>query len=598
MELNSMRVYLNNTLLKNNPLGLDTLKKTFVRDSELFGIYTVSSFDLIFVGDGYCILKDFQDDINSCDIGIKVQQYCNKSWVNVFDGVIFIGSISIDESLSQATCEIEDNSPLSLISKNSEISIDLESDFDVYGEPLATIPEYNTLFTSPDGVTTYDRKYFLWDDVFKLVLEAITGRSVNISSTFLSTTPTLCEWQMTLTGDMAQLSEIIVYYKDFQGNILKATTDTPGPTFTGNGLLTAIRYEMINQAVYPFPPYNNAQVKGIVQSYLDYRDFSFSSQDNATKSITLKSTLPIEIVSAFVVSTDPTATISFSKISDYIDGGDNPVFLNYRMVANQSSPYQFTVTFKELMENFNKLYNVYFVAKYNDSGGIDFIIENYDSFINIAPNKTIDNARNLKYSFSDEINSSISLSEKDDTTLATISKTLTSDFCKIGDTLDNGVDFVVGTNKFWTDLAIVYDSNYDNNIYIISNAATFGIQFIRERWGLFSHLYTIQLYNAFLTNYHRIYRHFNRFGSNIIGTSVVFRQSSNLNIENTSSNKLLKKYEFVASISNLFFDSLTDTIFDRIKFKKLEDVNYREGMITNVEYNYNTGEAEFTILGE
>ena len=268
------------------------------------------------------------------------------------------------------------------------------------------------------------------------------------------------------------------------------------------------------------------------------------------------------------------------------------------MVANQTTPYQFSVSFKQLMENFNKLYNVYFVAKYNKSGGIDFVIENYDSFVDISANKTISNARNLKYSFADEINSSISLSEKDETTLATISKTLTSDFCKIGDTLDNEVDFVVGTNKFWNDLALVYDTNYENSIYIISNAATFGIQFIRERWSSFSHLYTIQLYNAFLTNYHRIYRHFNRFGSNILGTSVVFRHNSNLNIKNTSNNRLLRKYEFTANISNVFFDSLTDTIFDRVEFKKLEDVNYREAMITNVEYNYNTGEALFTVLGE
>ena len=49
------RVTLNNKTLVNNPLGLDTFTTEFIRDNEIFGIYSISSFDLVFVGDGFCI---------------------------------------------------------------------------------------------------------------------------------------------------------------------------------------------------------------------------------------------------------------------------------------------------------------------------------------------------------------------------------------------------------------------------------------------------------------------------------------------------------------------------------------------------------------
>ena len=58
MELKTYRVYLNGVLLINTPNGLDTFLQEFIRDNNLFGIYSVSSFDLQFIGDGFCILRD------------------------------------------------------------------------------------------------------------------------------------------------------------------------------------------------------------------------------------------------------------------------------------------------------------------------------------------------------------------------------------------------------------------------------------------------------------------------------------------------------------------------------------------------------------
>jgi hypothetical protein len=173
--LKNYRVYLDNILLKNIPNGLDMFQKEFKRDNDLYGIYSISSYDLVFVGDGYCILRDFQDNIDSCTKSNKVQENCNNIWVDVFDGIIEVGSVEINESTSEATCTVEDNSPLALMVRNSEADIDLQTTIGLYNNGITPINELTVNLSSPlatpyTGVFIYD-----YTEALRVVLESITG---------------------------------------------------------------------------------------------------------------------------------------------------------------------------------------------------------------------------------------------------------------------------------------------------------------------------------------------------------------------------------------------------------------------------------------
>jgi hypothetical protein len=599
MELKTYRVYLNGVLLINTPNGLDTFLQEFIRDNDLFGIYSVSSFDLQFIGDGFCILRDFQEDFDSCQMTIKIDRYCNNSWSTLFNGIIEVGSVEIDEEFSVAICEIQDNSPLSLISRNSEVDIDIETEQDIFGGdmPVAPISDDLTLY-SPNGVLSYAGvKYIKWDELIKTVLRGITGVPINVTSTFFGTIPTDSQWTITYTGNMASIDNTTITFRNFQGiEVLRVANQ-----YTGNNHLTNVRAELLSgDTLMGVPPYTDAEVTYIGQYVLDYRDFTFTSQNNATKTITLNCSLPIEILDVQIVSADPSATVSFAQVSDYIDGGNSPLFMNYKMIAVQDAPYQFRLSFKNLMQELNKNYNVYFLASYNTQGGIDLRIEDYQYFANVSPNITFDNVRNLKIAFdTDSTNNAISTGEPSDTTMATKNYTFGSDFCGLGDNFDAKSSFVIGTNRIWNDVQLAYDADYEQNIYMIENLGEREIvQVVEDRAFNIADIYNMYLYNQYLSNYHKIYRHLNKFKNNIVGTVPVWRQDSNINVTNVAQNRLFKRYEFSTFISEATFNSLIDNVVDKVRFKKENDTAYRTGLITALKYNNLTGKAEITTLGE
>ena len=76
----------------------------------------------------------------------------------------------------------------------------------------------------------------------------------------------------------------------------------------------------------------------------------------------------------------------------------------------------------------------------------------------------------------------------------------------------------------------------------------------------------------------------------------IFR--SYINITNTADNRLFKMYEFYDFMSNAEFESLSDNVIDRAKFKMVNENTYKEGLIKSVKYNLLTGRADIIILGE
>jgi hypothetical protein len=585
------RVSINGTILKNNPKGLDTFKKEFILDDKLFGIYTVSSFDIIFVGDGYCILKDLFYDDSSCDIFIKVEQYCNNSWKTIFDGIANISSIKLDESTYEATIEIEDNSPLRLISRNSDVSIDLQSYKDIYGNALIPASFTNVDLKEIGGIihTTYQAH---WSEAFRVILEAITGINVNVSSTYLNATPQNEIWEIQFNGTLADITNITINFTNFQGtNCTIQTVDD-----TGNEAINELRIRCLNEASDAFGLANELN---LLQYEMDFRAFLTGTLDvyPLPTKITFENNLPITINSV-EVNGSSVITATITKTQSYIDAGNNPMISSYRGLK-QGNPVLLNLSFKKLMEEINKVYNVYFVANYNNFGTIDFEILSYSDLLAKQEDIVLDNNRLLSIEFDQErIYNEVQTSDGSTLTLTQYNRDLTTNTCFDGNTLDLNNSFIMGSLPIQQYLYQSYDISKSNEIFLIDNyGETYFFTVAYETSNLFvNNMNIVNIYNS---NWHKIYRHLGLIKNNIIGVasfySSYFGGDFSVNVTNNIKG-YFKKYEFKAQITNTLFDSLTSNLSIKAKFKTND--GYKFGLIKSIDYNYNTGESEFTILGE
>jgi len=269
--------------------------------------------------------------------------------------------------------------------RNAEADIDLQTTIGLYNNTIDAIDELNVTLSSP--LTTPYSNVYIYDyiEALRVVLEAITGRNVNVQSTFLAKQPKDCIYDLEFTGDMSQLVDATITYKNFQGQ-----TITTNPIIIGG----ATQLYIVGYYMMPFSlhlgstPTTFDYVQNAIKNDVDHRDFYYFETNNTTKKIRLYSNLPIEILSTSINSFDVTATLGFTKIQDFEDGGNNPCLSNYRLFHSQNDKARFSVNFKTLMSELNKLFNVYFVASYNNQGGIDFRVEDYQYFANAPVNIT------------------------------------------------------------------------------------------------------------------------------------------------------------------------------------------------------------------
>lgn len=595
MEL-KYRVTLNGTILNQVPQGLDKLTTEFIRDNEIFGIYVVSSFDLVFIGDGYCLLRDIQNDLSVCDVTILVEERCRGVYKTKFNGIIEVGSIKINESAETATCEIQDNSPLALISRNADVTIDLQSDKSIYNTTITPAQFFTTNLASPTATGVYNVDYTTWYEPIRVCLEAITGKTVNVTSNYMYANSQPCIYTIQYVGDLSQITDSTIVIKNFQG----VTQTVIANVNTGNSHLLEMAKRLLSSTAYIANDLTG--ISNTLQYNDDFRNFYDSSVNGGTKTITVYSNLPIEIISATATALVGTITITVTKTQEFLDGGNNPIFLNHRSLKKQSGAYNFVTSFKEIMELFNKEYNVFFLATYNFSGEIDFVLEDYQTIANATINYTFDNVKNLQIEFDEDIASKqIEVGDGQSRTLATKNYTFSTDSCGIGNDFDAKSDFIIGSVQIYQDLNSAYDDDLEDRKYLLeSGGATTVVRWTNDNYVSLG-TYTGNVYNLYLTNWHKIYRHLNKFRNNVIGVAPYYDFDVfdyNVNIQNIALNRLFRNYTFDTIMTEAQFNALSDNVFDKCRFKKTNDTTYREGLIKNVQYNRLSGLANITVIGE
>jgi hypothetical protein len=589
------RVKINNEILKNNPNGLDKFNKEFLLDDKLYGIYTVFSYDLTFVGDGYCKIRDFFYKDEDCDISIIVEQYCNNSWVVVFDGISKINSIKIFESEKQATLEIEDRSPLSLITKNSEIIVDLQTTKDIFGNSI-TPATFETI--SLDGIrsgTASSTYQIYWYEAMRVVLESITGTKVNISSNFLNSYSQNEIWEVEFFGTMADIINITINFTNFQGNTIQLNTGS-AIGYNNINVLTRVCLNEMSGTL-------TSEVVSSLEDWVDYRAFLKINIDplNPNKVI-FENNLPIKINSIDVESTTPITT-TIINTQNYVDGGNSPTICSYRGLYGFNIPL-LNLSFKQMMQELNKVYNVYFTAKYNNIDEIDIEILPYSDVLYNSEDIILDSTKDVEVELDDtNLYTSIDSSDGSKITLSQSKRSFVSQDCVNSSTLDLQNDFIMGQIPTQSIPQEAYDNERIDEVFLIDNdglATLTGFCYLTPFAStIVGNVPAVRLINLYNTNWNKIYRHLPLIKRNVNGiasfNSSFFGGDYNINITNNT-NGYFKKYQFTSTIKNVKFLSLSENSLNKAKF----NINntYRIGLIKRIDYNYNTGEAQFTILGE
>lgn len=589
------RVKINNQILKNNPTGLDSFRKEFQLDSKLYGIYTVSTFDLVFIGDGYCKIRDFFYQDDSCDISIIIEEKCNGNWNVVLNGVSKIDTIKLFESNKEATLEIEDISPISLITKNSEILVDLQTTKDIFGNSITPATFQSVSLSSIRSSPIYNTYQIYWDEAIRVILESITGVDVNVSSDFLSSYSQNEIWEVEFSGNVADILNITINFTNFQGQTIQLDSSYNG---TGYDNITTLATICLNEMSGTL----TNEVISSVQDWVDYRAFLKTSIDplNPNK-IIFENHLPIKINFINVDSTSAITT-TITNTQKYVDGGNNPTICSYRGLMGLGIQL-LNLSFKNLMEELNKIYNVYFTAKYNNSGGIDIKILPYSDIIYKNEDIVFNSLQNIQVEL-DDTNSytSIDSSDGSQSTLSQAKRSFISEECVSSSNLDLQNNFIMGSVPTQIIITEPFDVDKTSQVFLIDNDGMDTLtKFMYYSPSMFIEIApvpAVRIINLYNTNWHKIYRHLPLIKKNVRGIisfySSFFGGDNNVNVTNNT-NGYFKKYTFKANIKDVEFNLLAENSLNKAKFNVND--TYKIGLIRTIDYNYITGQGDFTILG-
>lgn len=138
--------------LSDEPMGLVDASIKIYRDEQFSGIVSNIVSDLSFWGDGWDVIyRLFTDSTQCLEIPVRIEQDDCTGFF--FEGIIFLADIELDISRCIAKCTISDNSLSSLLARNYDVKVPINSEKSIDGTALSPIGEilYNPFYTSTTG---------------------------------------------------------------------------------------------------------------------------------------------------------------------------------------------------------------------------------------------------------------------------------------------------------------------------------------------------------------------------------------------------------------------------------------------------------------
>lgn len=585
------RIHLNNAQLQTNPIGLNDIGYKFERDNGLFGLFVVTVLNLTFVGDGFCILKEFQDTgTGECSAPIKIEISCDGStYQTIFNGNIPIAKIKINNSEKSANVEIEDNNPLALISQNSEIDFDYNSSNDIFGEPLKQVGSPYSTIEMFDEIGNYDYpdvQGISIKNAIEFIMNFMTGYEIQFESDFLNNTqPVLEKWRLTFVGEPGINQDTTIVYTNFYNQ-----TITINAVSSGDAHIQELANRMVTPvtSIPSIPP----EIRDFFRTWdqINFQDTNiFLSGNHFVEWVT---PIPFKINSASTIGTAPIFLLE--KAQDLVDAAYGIHFIDWNGL--HELPGQMKLSFKQLITEINKATGCTFFVFLNPVTQILHVrLEDDNWFLNNSFTKTYDNIKE----YSTTVNTSSTFanievgSKQSQKSSTNINQTFSSLYCGLTNKFDANNDFITDTVQIWSDLAVVFDPDDNNSdIYMVQVDNGQAIQYVIDiALNGVTSVGELTFYNNYLNNNMSILRHMAKFRNDLYG-------SPDKRITNIAQEKIFKEYRFTTYIKLTEFNEFIDSVPDRVRFKMLEETEYKIGIVKEINYNYNNGEAKFVVLGQ
>lgn len=595
------QIYINGAEIKTTPIDINTLKSKFIRDEDLPGVFVEEILEVTFINDGYCKLKEIQEQHTLCEFPVKFYQICDGVSKLIFDGLADTFTIQLNHAQKQAKVNIKDNSKLSRLIQNKEAVYYPTSETAIDGTAITPVPIRTIDFRNADNSSpTVD-----WEDIdvyeamemLQGVSDWITAGQLTVSSDFFNQeyiTEIVPGFFGANANNYRRVWEIVyatpptinavttIKFKDFYG--IETTFVISGIGSAG----THVEY-VWSSLLAIFPISSLADKIAFTYSY-DYRRFDYGT-DNGTDTIILRSFFDNQILSMTCDETDVSVNFSTDPDLQYIDSGNNTCFLTGKMLRKEGSD-NFSYTFKWLIEELNKVYNILFLVQNNT-----LRIENAQTFQTGNIILTFDNVKNLQINSSlDNLYSKITTGDKGQLVLSTIERSFVSDFCGIAKSFEAETDSIRSWRSIWVDIDNP-DENNDDKIYMVqgeSNEPTDTMNITQPSVILTSNIVVdnddhAYMLNEQLINNRQVIRHFPKF----IGDLTVSPFST---VVNDDPAQMVFDMAFETVLRESDYRLLVNNNLDDIKFRAL-DSDYYIGRVQELEYDYANGIGKFVVSG-
>lgn len=590
------RVKINGITLRDSPKEIRNLQSSFVRDQDLPGVFVEELVQIVFVGDGYCKLKEYQEDLEFCELSIQFYKICDGEEVLFFDGIGTVSTIEINISEKEASIKITDNTLLNRILVNKDSLYVPTAETAIDGETILPVSTHPMDFYAADASQPAEYlnvEVYEGMELLQGMLNWIVGNRLTVTSEFFNKTVVnnIVPLFASTFNNYIRTYEIVyavppiitdtttITFKNWYGEQFTVTIVGIGTVGT--------HIENVWTTLLKFGSLTTLADKQQFTFDYDYTTFDLGS-DNGTDTIILSSFLPNQILSITSTSGDVSFSLSDDPDHQYIDTGINTCFLTGKML-NKVGSDNFSMSFNDLIEDLNKSYNIQFIIR-----GGQFRIENKPYFDTNNIVLTFDNVQNLKIAGSlENLYNKISASDKGIQIRSFLRRDFISQYCGVTKSFDVETEAIASFATIWDHLDNP-DTDNEDNMYIIQGNTNSNTISESQRTVLVSseilddNTFFAYMLNFGLTNNKKIYRHQNKFKGDIALAPFP-------GITNDNPAELVYEATFEQYITPAQYRNLINNNLSNVKFKT-DDSEYYMGITQEVQYSYETGIGQFTVF--
>lgn len=352
----AFRFYFDNILQSPEDLNWQDTKlglKRFTDFNALFFEYMTS---LEFTGAAYDYILTQEQNSGDCDkIELRVDYACNDVnplYETLFEGIIHLSEVDIDEYNCKASCEAEDNTLSALLVALKDKKVNLLSTLSRGGTTIALCPITTASMVNPLNNAQFStRNMYKVIDVIRFLMRYISDNTMSVISDFFDNTIQTFEERTITFTNPSQLTTTpptnIVLRITTPFNQLLETQAAKGGTaaITLNRLLFALKPTLVS------PITNNY--------YLNEWQAPNYVASNGTNQLIIRYNAP------FSVGVVSGASASTALVQAAVPGGKNlcigtGAMLRGIPVGNGSLP---DMSFDDVWQELNKLYNLGFSLK-------------------------------------------------------------------------------------------------------------------------------------------------------------------------------------------------------------------------------------------